>query len=413
MRRGRSPWCVFDNPAADWRSGDALKAIYGDYGSVNDSRGWAQFSVFFLTLLADPDAQLQVTMSAATATAQGYTPRRFRPSWGLLPKLKGWLRGDPDTYRADAFDAPHGVTIGTTSTTVRAGDVADEWDRNWKARGYTHIALSRKYGYPGSPIEGRDFTIDRFVELVIEVLDRGFAPVLFLSDLPDEPILPTVQALKDAGLLPFVICVPSWEPIPTSYWRSRQLSDVLIGMKEIGGDAITIDVHLQPGRWSMASYAGTVVDNGQPLPPGTKVKERYFDDETGQWMLYLIEDDDPWEGDEQGCWKSHGGQHVDQFLYQLEHGFTQTTEPDWQNRWRDGVPRMGNGLNGWRIMPICLFEGVLYDSYRGHCDETRAREIAADAASIAWSEFGVQIPLFGNGAPPSTGKVGRTGQHAT
>jgi hypothetical protein len=226
----------------------------------------------------------------------------------------------------------------------------------------------------------------------------GFSPICFLAaDTPEQPILETTQALKDAGLLPYVICVPAWEPIPTNYWRSVQMSNALEGMKAIGGSEIVLGVHLQPGRWSMASFAG-VIPATDPTPPGTAVLEEFVDPETGVLMKYLIEDDDPWRGDEQDAWKSHGGQYVDIFLYQFEHGFTQTTAPDWQNRWRDGIPRMGNGLNGWRVMPVCAFETVLYDSYRGNCNETRAREIAGEARDIAWKEFGVSV-TFGNGCP--------------
>lgn len=306
---------------APWRTGAALRAIWGDYGSVADMWGVQQFSVFWLTLLDDPNAQIPV-------------------AWND--------QGQPTAH-------------------ALAEDLANDWDCNWKSRGYSHIALTRRYSYPGSPIPGRDFTIDQFVKWVIVALDRGYAPVIFLSDVPSDPILETVQALKDRGLLPYVICVPAWEPIPTGEWTSRQLSDILIGMKAIGGADITIGVHLQPGRWSMSSN-----------PP---------------------EADDPWHGSESGCWKSHGGEFVDLFLYQFEHGFTNTTAPDWQNRWRDGVPRMGNGMNGWRIMPIVAYETVLYDSYRGHCNEARARQIAGEARDLAKAEFGVTVSGYGNGTP--------------
>ncbi len=290
---------------AVWRTGAALRTVRGDFGSVRDSKGDAQFSPFWLTLLDEQQ------------------PR------------------------------------------------AHEWAQNWKARGYTHVVLTRSYSYPGSPIAGRDFSVARFVELVSVALNAGFSPVLMLSDVPSDPILETVGALKDAGLLPYVICCPAWEAIPTHDWTSKQLSDVLIGMKHIGGNDITIGVHLQPGRWSMSSN-----------PP---------------------EADDPWQGSESGCWKSHGGEFVDLFLYQLEHGFTNTSAPDWQNRWRDGVPRMGYGMNGWRVMPIIAFETVLYDSYRGHCDEARARQIAREAREIAKHEFGVTVAGYGNGCPDDEG----------
>jgi hypothetical protein len=161
--------------------------------------------------------------------------------------------------------------------------------------------------------------------------------------------------------------VPAWEAIPSAHWTSHELSNVIIGMKAIGGSDITIAVHLQPGRWAMSSNP--------------------------------VEADDPWQGGESACWKSHGGEHVDLFLAQFEHGFTQTEEPDWQNRWRDGVPRMGRGMNGWRVIPIIAFETVLYDSYHGQCNEARARQIAREARDIARNEFGVTVAGYGNGCP--------------
>ena len=293
-----------DEPlGSPWRTGAALLNIRCDFGSMRDAMGRAMFHPFWLTLVEDG-------------------------------RLKEW----------------------------------QEWAARWQAEGHTHVVLARRYAYPGSPIPGKDFTPSRFVELVRFALLQGFAPILMLSDTPDEAplVLDIVQRLTAGGLLPYVICVPAWEPIPTRDWTSKQLSDLLIAMQAAGGDALVLGVHLQPGRWSMSSH---------PLEP-----------------------DDPWQGSESGCWKSHGGEHVSVFLYQLEHGFTQTTAPDWQNRWRDGVPRLGNGMNGWRRIPICLFETVLFDSYRGHCDARRAREIATEARDIAWTEFGVPI-TYGNGVP--------------
>jgi len=296
---------LYAPPPAPWRSGPELLKIHGDYGSVVDSDGWALFSVFWATLLYNRD-----------------------------PK-------------------------------------AEEWARLWKERGYSHIALSPVYGYPGSPIAGMSFTVGAFIELVTYTLNSGFAPVLFLSDVPEQGamVISIIEALKARGLLPYVICVPAWEPIPTDYYTSKQLSDLLIAMHDAGGDEIVIGVHLQPGRWAMSS---------NPLEP-----------------------DDPWQGAEAGCWKSDGGEHVDVFLVQFEHGFTQTTAPDWQNRYSDGVPRMGYGMNGWRVIPICVFETVLYDSYRNQCDEARAREIAAEAEAIAVHNFERPVVVtYGNGAPP-------------
>lgn len=257
-----------------------------------------------------------------------------------------------------------------------APDEAQEWFDNWQhpSRRYTHAVYAPEYGYPGSPIAGRSFMPERFADLMRVVLEKGISPIIWLTNVPQEfdYAINVVKALKARGLLPYVICCPACEPIPTHYYSSKQLSDLLIAMKREGGDEIVIGSHLQPGRWSMSSHP--------------------------------LEADDPWKGDEQGCWKSHGGEHVQVFLYQLEHGFTQTSAPDWQNRWRDGVPRMGinahgdGATNGWREMPVCLFETVLYDSYRGACDEARAREIAAEARDIAKHEFGVSIS-YGNGAP--------------
>jgi hypothetical protein len=123
-----------------------------------------------------------------------------------------------------------------------------------------------------------------------------------------------------------------------------------------------------------------------------------------------IEDDDPWQGAESGMWKSHGGEFVEGLLYQSEAVRPNDDRCDpaddgcWLNRWEDVVPRIGAGMNGWRILGgqyvgLVYFEGPAYYYYRGQSDDAFARRIATAAQGIC-QKYRVTCG-FGNGLPES------------
>lgn len=61
-----------------------------------------------------------------------------------------------------------------------------------------------------------------------------------------------------------------------------------------------------------------------------------------------VESDDPWQGEEAGCWKSHGGQYIEGLLYQSEAVRPNDDTCDaqdsecWLNRWEDVT-----SIGGW------------------------------------------------------------------
>ena len=165
------------------------------------------------------------------------------------------------------------------------------------------------------------------------------------------------------------IVVPGWELIRASDATSADFSYALEKLHHDGWSHIW--AHLSPGRAAFSSNP--------------------------------IERDDPWQGGESECWKTHGGQYVEGLLYQSE-----AVRPDddkcdpanddcWLNRWEDVVPRLGAGMNGWRIVHLCYFEGPAYYYYRRQSDSAFARRIATAAKKLA-TKYGVTIG-FGNGLP--------------
>lgn len=267
-----------------------------------------------------------------------------------------------------------------------------EWYDLERAAGSTHTVLSPTIGYPGSPIPGRDLYDNplAFREFVIEALNtpaadgKGFAPIIIL-DAGDEGIReridrlwpPIRAALEDVN--DDIIVVPGWELIKASAATSADYAYALTKLQQLGFR--NIGVHLSPGRASFASHP--------------------------------LEEDDPWAGAESGSWKSAGGEFPVIFFYQSDAVRTGDENCDpaaddcWLNRFEDVVPRIGNGMNGWRSMPLVYFEGPAYYYYRKQTDSAFAVRIA-DAAQRMCAKYSVPcgygngIPSNGGGAPAPT-----------
>ena len=261
-----------------------------------------------------------------------------------------------------------------------------DWLTTHRLNGSTHVVLAPSIHYPYyttlTGIQGSNTLNDPmgFRELVLEVLDtpsatgRGFVPIIMLDEGESNPRTridtywnPMIEGLRD--LLPYCIICPGWELVRASKWTSADLS---YGMTRLGKLAVPhMWVHLSPGRAC-----------GISNPP---------------------EPDDPWQGSERSFWTSHGGEYAEGFLFQSE--AVQDggvicdilAEDCWSNRYMDVVPRVGRGMNGWRIMPLCLFESAAYYFMRGKCSSATAREVATEARRLALAE-GVTVS-FGNGLP--------------
>ena len=276
------------------------------------------------------------------------------------------------------------MIFSANSTGLPLDERAD-WLARQVAAGSTHIVMMPGSGAPGYPgLVPPAMLIDKpaqFREQVDEVLHTSGAtgeacvPVIFLDEggaNPREridrfwgPLLDGLQDVLDQCLI-----VPGWELVAASEWTSADLSYALGRLH--GWGVPHLWVHLSSGRWAMSS---------NPVEP-----------------------DDPWQGAEADCWNTHGGEFVEGFLYQspaIRDGDQADCDPAddrcWLNRLDDGLVRMGTGLNGWRVMPICYFEGPAYWYTRGQCSDAQVHA-AADAAQARARHFGLTIG-FGNGQP--------------
>ncbi len=265
---------------------------------------------------------------------------------------------------------------------LSAADRAD-WLAKERAAGGTHYTIAAEWSYPDywAPSGNMLNNPQALRAVVLEVLNapsatgRGFVPILFLDGGGPNPRTRIdaywaniINTLRD--LLPYMIIVPGWELIAASAWTSADMS---YGLKALGAlNVPNLWVHLSQGRASFAS---------NPVEP-----------------------DDPWHGAEKDCWYTHGGEFATGFLYQsytVRNGDNVNCDPAndecWLNRWADVVPRIGNGMNGWRQMPFALFEGPAYYFIRGECSSQLAREWAKAGKSLAAS-YGVTVG-YGNGLP--------------
>ncbi len=256
------------------------------------------------------------------------------------------------------------------------------WLKDQARNGSTHFVLSPSIAYPGSPIGSRDLYEwpKDFAYFVREVMatpsasGKGFTPILIL-DGGDPGIVERInknwQGLRDAlgDEAERLLVVSGWELVNSSPTTSEELS---YSLKVLGWQKWPhIWVHLGPGRASGASHP--------------------------------LEGDDPWQGGESIFWKIEGGENAEGFLYQSQaiRDGDEACDPAeaecWLNRWEDVVPRLGNGMNGWRIVHLVYFEGPAYYFFRGQATEAFAREAATQAMQMC-RKYNVTCG-WGNGRP--------------
>lgn len=259
----------------------------------------------------------------------------------------------------------------------------DDWMAHLLNAGSTHVTFSPSASYNQymQPFNWLDQP-ERFAELVRKVSETlgpngvGVTPILFLDDGSANP-LPRIrqywpglaEALRANDTLRRCIVVPAWEPVQGE-WSSYELSQALQLMKAFFSEALQ-GWHGSPTRW---------VGSSNPVQP-----------------------DDPWQGGESVFFKSHGGEFVDIVFYQAPADSVVfptcdwTTDDCWLNRWYDGVIRVGRGVNGWRIIPVCLAEGPAFLYIRGHATSHDAQVWASAGQALADRE-GVTVS-FMNGLP--------------
>lgn len=306
------------------------------------------------------------------------------PSVPTLPeRVSGDALLDVRGNFCNLFD-PEGRIVYTPALPGAPDAVFDEWMRIQREAGSTHVFFGPPSGgpaYPGVAWGNPDFWGDlpafrAFVEKVLSTPaadGKGFRPVIFVGgDTFAESHFDQWGALADAldGLRQYLTVSVAWEPV-VGGWRSSEVSRALIRLHELFPES-KIAMHFSPGRW---------VASSNPVEP-----------------------DDPWQGDEAGFYKSHGGEFIDEAFYQAPHGVPHWVDCDedhddscWLNRLQDGVARVGAGFHGWRVMHVTVYEVVAYEAFRHQVTSEQARQAATHAKRICdkWN-----VPCgFGNGLP--------------
>ena len=245
-----------------------------------------------------------------------------------------------------------------------------------RAAGLTDIALSveARNGYHGAHAFDWSREPGQVVALVQEVQAAGFNVELFLSsgdgetgETIDEYFPTILQALSAVDPIRIV---PAWEPV-VGGWTSAQLSHAMQVIHQLAPQH-ELWVHLSPTRACGSSHP--------------------------------IEPDDPWQGDEAGFWRSHGGEFATGLLYETEHGGpllypanfpNQSPDdpnyakyPGYLGRLYEIAIRALVGGRGWRQTRVCVWETGAMDFFNLGCTGTDLRRIKAQCQALGYTEFG-------------------------
>lgn len=263
-----------------------------------------------------------------------------------------------------------------------------EWLSHQAAQGYTHFTLSPEYSYNSAtpyPIPGKNMLDkpEEFAGYVSEVCrtpaadGKGWRVIVMMDGGAPDPRpridrywRPIFDALKPWHSQ--IIFTAGWELIAASSWSSADYSYALQRMRPWLGDDVEMWAHLSSDRAAFSSNP--------------------------------VQSDDPWQGEESGCWTSHGGEFLSGLFYQsqpLQNRDNPHCDPldasCFLNRWEDVVPRLGLGMNGWRVVNLCFYESVAYYYFQGLATSDYARDVATSAKKLA-DKYGVPCG-FGNGVP--------------
>lgn len=275
-------------------------------------------------------------------------------------------------------------------------DVFKEWFSVMTAAGCTHVVVGDfEPGpiYPGAPWSNPDLWNDmgKLRAFLVDIMQQkaadgyGYRPVVFLDNGSKSPMgrinqrwPEFIAAMRD--LLPHMILVIAWEPV-VGDWRSIEVSQALLLLKSLAPEAIVFG-HGSPTRWVASSNP--------------------------------IETDDPWQGGEADFFLKHGGEFLQGWMYQTQHGrdiYTPCTCPNknqqfghldtcWLNRFEDGVARLGAGFHGWRVVRVVLYETVAYEAFRNQATPADAVMVATAGATVG-KLWNVKLG-YGNGLPKTT-----------
>ena len=237
-----------------------------------------------------------------------------------------------------------------------------------RTAGLTHLVLAVEGGYRDQHVFDWRQEPEKLKALIAEVLDQGFRPILALSsgDGGTGANLGYLGPLLDAlgPLASECHLFPAWECVKGG-WTSKQLADCLA----------TIYRHVSnPYAWFHGSD-GRACGSSNP-----------------------IEADDPWQGDEPGFWKSHGGERLKGLFYQSESGrvlLQADNEPldylgqrGYRGRLKECLMRVQDGERGWKPVRFCVFESVAMDYFAGGCSDADVTRVARECAALGVKEFG-------------------------
>ncbi len=316
---------------------------------------------------------------------------------GRIPRLP--TRSEVLNYRGCLanFRDSAGRVIWTPALPGAPAEIRREWLGILASNGCVHVPIGpfdAGPAYPGVEWDNPDWTTNPSAirQLVVDILQtpsvrgHGMIPHVFLDGGGADPkprlerFMPIAVAAI-SGLEDSVLTTPTgWEPVVGS-WKSAEVSWALERWKAVAPSAI-VGYHGSPTR---------LVGSSNP-----------------------VEVDDPWQGAEAAFYTSYGGQYINIALYQTPHGAElyrdcdETLDSCWLNRWEDYVARIGAGLNGWRVLPIVLWETVAYELFNGHLIDGKpvthedAQRVAGYAKRIC-DKWKVQCG-YGNGWPVEAGK---------
>lgn len=388
-----SNWIGFGITTTDARTGkriaanvqivDSTGAIYR-YSTMNvpEDEGFA--------VIGCADGPSHVTIAAegyVTIDNQDYVmPGPVNPNFAMIPTAAPLpeqpSRAERLNVRANFCNIYDSTGKAIFSAFLPVANV-DDWLKCLVAAGSTHVVFSPECAYNDymPPFDWRGEP-DRFAALVKQVSEtkgangKALTPILFMDNGDPNPMprlrqyWPNLAAsIAKAGVMDRCIVVPAWEPVVGGY-TSNEMSQALQMMHQLFAGAI-MAWHGSPTRWVGSSWP--------------------------------VEPDDPWQGAESEFYKAHGGEFIDLVLYQAQADSIDAPNCDpaqedcWLNRWADGVVRVGGGLNGWRVIPLCLAEGPAYSFIRGRSTPEQARAWAKAGGDYA-KELGVTVSYM-NGIP--------------
>jgi hypothetical protein len=250
-----------------------------------------------------------------------------------------------------------------------------EWLEDIADRGETTVPIADEWSYAEivnrTGIKPGKASTPEFCGLIEEIAEFGLTPAVHLSvdqNLADMAMVDDgrmeaqlVRLAPYADILGFVSL--GWELAGS--WRSKQICRAAALARRCLGPSAVIALHSDDKeRGTGASYHGAH-EKGTPISAGFVHKPTAewieVDERTGKVTVFdgfILEDDDPAQGDEPGWWYCAGADEIDLYLLETRHGregpsFT-LGDP------KDAKTWLGRGIECWeRFAPPNTFMPAL------------------------------------------------------